>query len=378
MSWASGKEHPASVGPWPLEHLWLRTAVSLWKIRFMGESPHASIWSRAAPGLSLMVLAPLLAEVLPGATRLSSIFVLPVEICVWGGGAVFIRYAIRRWQLGWRNMLLLALALAVAEECLIQQTSLAPLVIQLKGHVYARAFGVNYVYLLWALVYESVFVAFAPIYLAELIFERHRDGLWLGKVGMVAVAIFFTLGSFLAWFSWTQIARPKIFHVAAYNPPLTAVAIAVVVIAALIFCALGPFRDSLAKPAAPLKPPTPWLIGAAACVWATLWFVLVLLAFGIAPQFPPAVAMGIGILLSAAILYLLPRWEAHPLWSERHQYTTIFGVILGSMLLSFVGFIGSLPLDLYFKIVVDALAVVLLVALGRRLRLNRMDGGTAQ
>src|SRR5947199_8556204 len=112
------------------------------------------------PALVLMLLSPLLTEVLPGATRFSSIFVLPIEICVWGGGALLIRYAVRRWQLGWRNMLLLALALAVAEECLIQQTSLAPLVIQIKDQTYARAFGVNYVYLLWALVYESVFVVF--------------------------------------------------------------------------------------------------------------------------------------------------------------------------------------------------------------------------
>ena len=127
----------------------------------MTKPPQTSIWSKAAPGLSLMLLAPLLAEILPGATRLSAIFVLPIEICMWGGGALFIRYAVRRWQLGWRNMLLLALALAIAEECLIQQTSLAPLVIQIKGQVYARAFCVNYVYLLWALVYEAVFVVFA-------------------------------------------------------------------------------------------------------------------------------------------------------------------------------------------------------------------------
>jgi hypothetical protein len=37
------------------------------------------------------------------------------------------------------------------------------------------------------------------------------------------------------------------------------------------------------------------------------------------------------------------------------------------MLVSFVGFIGSLPLDLYFKIGVDALALLLLIALGQRL-----------
>ncbi len=312
-------------------------------------------------------MAPLLAEVLPGATRFSAIFVLPIEICVWGGGALLIRYAVRRWRLGWRNMLLLALALAVAEECLIQQTSLAPMVIQIKGKVYARAFGVNYVYLLWALVYESVFVVFVPVYLAELIFRRRRNNLWVAKVGMVVVVAFFALGSFLAWYSWTQIARSKVFHVPAYNPPISAVAIAAAVIAVLIFCALGPFRRSLAQSATPLRPPAPWLIGVAAFVWATLWYCFVLLAFGIAPQFPPAIAVAGEILLPVAILFSLPRWTAHPQWGDVHQYATISGAIVGSMLLSFVGFIGSLPIDLYFKIGVDALALVLLIAFGARL-----------
>ena len=109
-------------------------------------------------------------------------------------------------------------------------------------------------------------------------------------------------------------------------------------------------------------------MGLAACVWATLWYALVLLAFGIAPQFPPAAAMGGGILLAGAIVLLLPRWTAHPEWSDMHQFGTLFGLILGSMLLSFVAFIGSLPLDLYFKIGVDALAVLLLIVLGLRIR----------
>ena len=55
------------------------------------------------------------------------------------------------------------MALSVAEECVIQQTSLAPLVFKIKGVEYARAFDVNYVYFLWALIYEGLFVVFIPI-----------------------------------------------------------------------------------------------------------------------------------------------------------------------------------------------------------------------
>jgi hypothetical protein len=330
-----------------------------------------SIWSKIVPGVSLMILAPIVAEILPGATRFSAIFVLPIEICVWGGGALLIRYAVRRRRLGWRKMLRLALALAVAEECIIQQTSLAPLVIQLKGQVYARAYGVNYVYLLWSLVYESVFVVFVPIYLAELIFERSRNRLWVGKAGLYMVTILFALGSFLAWYTWTHIARPKVFHVPVYNPPPTALVFAAGVITLLVFSANGPIRGWFLIPVRPLRPPAHWVIGTAACLWATLWYVLDLLAFGIAPQLSPAIAVAGGLALTVAVLFFLPRWAAHAQWDDSYQFATIFGTILGSMLLSFVGFIGSLSMDFYFKLVADAIALLLLIVLGLRIRRRR-------
>src|ERR1700710_2566270 len=141
----------------------------------MEEATRQSFLGRVAPAFTLAVLAPLLAELLAGATRFSAIFVFPIEVCVWGIGAVLIREVVRRKGLGWPSLLLLALVLAIAEECLIQQTSLAPLVIQLKGQIYARAFGVNYVYLLWALIYESVYVVMLPILLAEMLFPARRS-----------------------------------------------------------------------------------------------------------------------------------------------------------------------------------------------------------
>ena len=204
-----------------------------------GKDGEGRGWKQVLPALTLVLMAPLTAEVLPGATRFSSLFVLPVEMCVWGGGALMIRHAVRRRRLGWANMLALGLALAIAEECLIQQTSLAPMVLRLKGETYARALGVNYVYLLWALVYESVFVVILPVHLVELIFPSLRDELWISRSGLVATAGLFFLGSFLAWFSWTRIARPSVFHVPVYTPPPSAILIAAAAIGALSFFAPG-------------------------------------------------------------------------------------------------------------------------------------------
>ena len=96
------------------------------RARGEGSSSTALGWVRSAPALTLMLMAPLTAEVLPGATRFSSLFVVPIEICGWGGGAIMIRYAVRRWRLGRLNMLSLALAPAIAEECPIQQHGSIP------------------------------------------------------------------------------------------------------------------------------------------------------------------------------------------------------------------------------------------------------------
>ena len=63
-----------------------------------------------APALALAFAAPMFAEVLPGATRFSSIFVLPIEMAVWGGGAVLARALVRSRGLGWWSLLFLALA----------------------------------------------------------------------------------------------------------------------------------------------------------------------------------------------------------------------------------------------------------------------------
>jgi hypothetical protein len=344
------------------------------------ETVSISPWSRIGAALLLMFLAPVMAEVLPGATRLSALFVLPIQICVWGGGALLIRYAVKRWRLGWRNMLLLALVLSVAEECLIQQTSLAPMVLYIKGEVYARAFGVNYVYFLWALAYETVFVVFLPIVLVELLFPRLREDVWLSRGGLATVMAFFVIGCGFAWFTWTQMARPHVFNVPVYNPPIEALAIAVAVIGGLLFAALGqPWRAKLAAPAAPMQPLSAWTVASCGLVWAVLWYGLVLLGFGIEPAFPPALAVTIGSGLLIAILLRLPRWSAHPAWQANYKYALVFGTLTGAMLAGFIGFIGwSTKPDLYFKIATNVIAVALMIVLGLRMKSRGNDPGDVE
>jgi hypothetical protein len=318
-----------------------------------------------APAITLMFMAPLLAEVLPGATRFSSIFVFPIEMAVWGGGALLIRYVVRCKNLGWLSMLLLAVALSIAEECLIQQTSLAPMVIKLKGETYARVFGVNYVYFLWAIIYESVFVVFLSVYLVELIFSTRKDGVWISRGGMFAVIPLFFIGSFLAWFSWTHIARVKVFHLELYNPSLSQVIIAVAAIFILIYVATKTLKNKQVNQSSPIKPPLPLVLGISGAVWATLLYGIVLLGFGIAPHFPPLIAIATGVILLAGLpIAILPRYAASAFWTVNHQYGLVCGTIVGSMLSGQIGFMDTAGPDLYFKIISNIIAVILLIILG--------------
>ncbi len=264
-------------------------------------------------------------------------------------------------------MLFLALILSVAEEFLIQQTSIAPMVIHLKGATYARAGGINYVYLLWALIYESISVVILPIFLTELIFPQRKKGLWIIKGGVALISVLFLLGSLAAWFTWTQIARVKVFHVPAYSPSFPLIAASIIVIAFLIFMATRKSKKE-SLPVQDMNPPATWLLMVFGGIWSILVFGLVLLGFGIQPSFPPIIAMCGGLALAAMAIYFLPGWTKHPRWDRLHTYSLIFGVMLGSMLITFVGFIGALPKDLYFKIIVDAIAIILMIILGLRIK----------
>ncbi len=320
-----------------------------------------SWFHKALPALTLMLMAPLITEVLPGATRISSIFVFPIEVLIWGGGAVMIRFLVRKYRLGWLNMLLLALALSVAEEVLIQQTSLAPLVIKLKGVEYARSLGVNYVYLAWALIYEALFVVVVPVALCEMIFADRKTNGWLNAWGVGIVTLLFFPACFLAWYSWTQIARTTVFHLPAYDLPLPYAAVGASVIAVLCLLAVGPFRRAIAAPAKVITPPHPLVVAVLAVAVSVTLFGLVVLAFGIKPDFPPLAAVAIPVVTALLLVAIVPGWLASPKWSRGHEVAATYGAVIGNCGAMFIGFIGAAPIDLYGKIILDALALLLMV-----------------
>jgi hypothetical protein len=312
--------------------------------------------------------------VLFGATRITTLFVLVPQIGAWGCPAVIIRYLTRRRRQGWAAILLLGLALAVAVECVILQTSFAPLVGVDPSHAYGRALGVNWVYLLWALGYESIWVVVLPIQLTELIFPARRDDPWLGRRGLIIAAAVFVLASFAAWYLWTRIAAPMYSHGEVYRPPLLSLLIAVAGTVLLVLGAFGLRRGTGPERTSTRPVAQPWLVGVVAFVLGLLWSALVFLAYGVAPALPVAIPITGGIALACVAFFLVRYWSWNPGWQDTHRLALVFGALVASMLAGFWVIAGAQPIDFSGKLVLNVIAVLLMAYLARQLRRRKAAG----
>jgi len=326
----------------------------------------AQMWRRAAPALTLAVLAPVIAEVLMGSTRLSFLFVLVPEIMVWGCGALMIREAVRRWKGGGTSMVLLGLALAVAEEWVIQQTSLAPFAWPGASASYGRLWGVNWIWFLIMLGYECVWVTLIPVQVTELIFRNRRRERWLSNGGFVATGVVFLAGSALAWFLWTHIARPKTYHVPMYQPPAWQLVLGVLTIVALVLAAYALRSAGTAEKAGRWTPPT-GAVAVAALLLPLPWFWLMRFIFGGRTTWPFWAPIVIGVVWAALAWWVVEHWTIARGWDDMHRWALVFGATVASMAFGFLGS-GAWPeSDLIFKIVVNVLAVAGFALLAQRL-----------
>jgi hypothetical protein len=215
------------------------------------------------------------------------------------------------------------IGLSIAEEFVIQQTSLAPLPWPAIGANYGRLGGVHWIFFLFMLGYECVWIKLVPIQLAELIFSDRRKERWLGNRGVIISAVIFVLGSFIAWAAWIKRARPIVFHAPEYTPPL-------------------------------------------ATILAGFW--LISLIFGSRSPLPFWIPI-IMALLWAALVYLVIRyWSSSTRWQDIDRWALVFGATLACMIAGFSGSSHWPRIDLIGKAVLNVLAVVGLLLLAARIR----------
>ena len=305
-------------------------------------------------------------EVLSGSTRLSILFVLIPEVMVWGGGALLCRELVRRWRAGATSLLLLGLALSVAEEFIIQQTSIAPLPFPGANADFGRYAGVNWIYLLFMLGFESVWVVLIPVQVTELIFPDRRDQPWLRKRGLIATCIAFLLGCRIAWYGWTQQARPRL-HAAPYHPPAILILLGLAAIAALIGIAWlvrgyghsGQFDSR--------QPASPWILGVKAFVFAAAWFELIGLVFVSHPGLVAWIPLTAGLVWALLAFAIVRYWSAAQGWRDIHRFALCFGAVLGCIAMSDISAAGWTRVDLIGKFVFQFLGVVGFLVLARKI-----------
>jgi hypothetical protein len=314
---------------------------------------------------TLLILAPFISEVLSGSTRLSILFVLIPEVMVWGCGALLCRELVRRWRGGAASLLMLGLALSIAEEFIIQQTSIAPLPFPGANGSYGRYWGVNWLYFLFMLGFESAGVVLVPVQVTELFFPDRRNQPWLRKRGIIATCIAFLVGCRIAWYGWTQQARPRL-NASPYHPPMVLILIGLTAIAALVLMAWLLREHGHSGHAESRRPLHPGFICLIAFLLSGPWFWLITLLF--VPH--PGVAVWIPIsagLVWALLSYLLVRYltAAHG-WRDIHRWALSFGAVLGFMVPGDMSAAGWTRVDLIGKYVFQVLAVVGFLLLARR------------
>lgn len=319
----------------------------------------------AAPIWTLLLLAPFIAEVLSGSTRTSVLFVFVPEVMVWGVGALVCRDLVRRWRAGVPSLLALGLALSVAEEWIIQQTSLAPLPFPGSHADYGRIWGVNLVYFLFMLGFESVWVVVVPVHVTELFFSRCAAVPWLRKRGAVVAGFFFLIGSWIAWYGWTQQARPRL-HAAPYHPPVGKIVLGLLIIAGLIVLAyllrnVRSQADSGGRGAVPA-----WPAGVISFVLGGAWFELIGQQFAPNPVRPFWIVIAAGIAWTV-IAWLLFRWmSSSPAWSKSHIFAATFGATLACMAAPYLSISSWSRIDVIGVVIFDIVALAVFAVLAKK------------
>lgn len=334
------------------------------------EAPASARPHFAGPIWCLLLLSPFIGEVLSGSTRTSVLFVFIPEVMVWGVGALLARELVRRWRAGGISLLCIGLALSVAEEFIIQQTSLAPLPFPGSHPGYGRVWGINLIYFLFMLGYESVWVVVVPVQLAELFFPDRREFPWLRWRSSIVAVILFLLGCRIAWYGWTQQALKRM-NVSPYHPPTGYSLAGFAAIASLIAIAylLRGFR--LPSPGDRRKTAPPWLVGFVAFVMGSAWYQLIGQIFVPQPVQPFWIAAVVGFSWAILVLILFVWWSSRPAWSEVHRFAAALGATLACMEGPYLSFASMPRIDRIGTVIFHVLALVGFLLLGRRVLARR-------
>ncbi len=152
-----------------------------------------------APALLLVVLAPFIGELLLGSTPLHLAIaypaLLPLQVALYGSGALLVRELTRRAGRGWPTLLLLALGYGLVEEGLGDMSLFDASYDARHLLGIASWLGVGWFWWLHVLTMHAVWSIGAAVALSETLVPERADEAWLSRAGLLACGAVFVLAA---------------------------------------------------------------------------------------------------------------------------------------------------------------------------------------
>jgi len=290
---------------------------------------------RWVAALTLYLLAPVIAELLTGATPPLE-FINPVTFitltALYGSGALLVRETARRRGLGWGSIVLLGAAYGVLEEGLVVTSWFNPYwpdVLYLHG--YTRALDINWYWALGLTAFHAIFSITLPITLVEAAFPALEPLSWLRARGyrllMALLGVVSVAG--LIGFGFVE------FRAQGYHPPLLGWLLALAIALALVWLGIHPlarlWRHTRGDPTLPptvnrRRAPSPPTLRFAGFGFTLLFFVLLWGAPRLLQR--PIVSVLTLAAALALIAWTVSRWSHRLDWSARRQLALLTGATL--------------------------------------------------
>jgi hypothetical protein len=282
------------------------------------------------PALVLILLAPLIAEVLPGSSPLTRPSLLLFIVLIYGPGALLIRELVRRSGRGWPSILLLGAAYGMIEEGLALQSLFNPNLYHASDWG-GRLFGINGVYAEAAIVIHAVWSAVIPILAADLLFPDRRTEPYLGRFGLIVTGVWYLVGVVLLGLLTRFSIAPGY-----WAPP---VLLAFSAFCALVLAAAALFI--LPKMALPSRPdrdaPQPWIVLVVIAVSGVIWHFLLAILWRVQPVFAQwpleLVPMLSAMVIAGVVACLVRHWSAAQNWSDVHRLAVVSGAVISHSLI---------------------------------------------
>ncbi|HYZ68650.1 MAG TPA: hypothetical protein VE666_12780 [Mycobacterium sp.] len=313
---------------------------------------------RLAPVIGLFVLAPFVGEFLLGNISVQGLVFGVLLAPMYGGGAVLVRELARRYGRGWPTIASLACAYALIEEGPLDQlmwNDRYPGVDDFHTATYVPALGTSVELIQTVVALHAVWSICVPIALIETFVPSRRTTPWLGRFGLAVVATIYVLGAALVF--WGNYYESHFIGPAGPQIVIGIAIVGLVIAAFAIRSRQLPFLDTRA--------PSPWLVGAAALIATSAYWVMSGLSSATWSEW---VGVAIWCAIVAVGVPMISRWSRQLGWGARHRFALAAGATLTYVWMAFPAVPEggvSLAVDLISNVVFGSIAVVLLLFAGR-------------